>query len=81
MPEGLRGAYIKTRPGIKNGDTMTATDPRSRLRLSGRADRTAHAFDLQPDAGDHFPAPGPVPSEPPWFEDVWVEDPHDASHC
>ncbi|CAM4091277.1 YceD family protein [Palleronia rufa] len=29
---------------------MTATAPRSRLRLSGRADRTAHAFDLQPDA-------------------------------
>lgn len=28
-------------------------------------------FDLRADAVDRFPAPGPVPSELPWFEDVW----------
>jgi len=27
--------------------------------------------DLVPDAAAHFPPPGPVPSTPPWFEDVW----------
>lgn len=27
--------------------------------------------DLRPGAADRFPPPGPVPSEPPWFEDVW----------
>lgn len=38
-------------------------------------------LDLVDDAADHFPPPGRVPDEPPWYEDVWVEDPHDASHC
>lgn len=28
-------------------------------------------LDLVPDAAEHFPPPGPVPDEPPWFEDVW----------
>ena len=28
--------------------------------------------DLQPDAGEHFPPPAPVPAEAPWFEDVWA---------
>lgn len=30
------------------------------------------AADLTADAADHFPAPGPVPAEPPWYEDVWT---------
>jgi GNAT superfamily N-acetyltransferase len=28
-------------------------------------------LDLTPDAPRRFPAPGPVPSEVPWFEDAW----------
>ncbi len=28
--------------------------------------------DLTAEAPDHFPPPGPVPDEVPWFEDVWV---------
>jgi GNAT superfamily N-acetyltransferase len=28
--------------------------------------------DLTPEAASRFPAPGPVPAEPPWYEDVWV---------
>lgn len=31
-----------------------------------------YVLDLQPDAADHFAPPGEVPTEPPWFEDVWV---------
>ena len=27
--------------------------------------------DLTADAPSHFPPPGPVPDQPPWFEDVW----------
>lgn len=27
--------------------------------------------DLTADAPAHFPPPGPVPDQPPWFEDVW----------
>lgn len=27
--------------------------------------------DLTPDAPARFPAPGPVPAEPPWYEDAW----------
>jgi GNAT superfamily N-acetyltransferase len=27
--------------------------------------------DLAPDADDHFPPPGPWPTSPPWYEDVW----------
>lgn len=38
-------------------------------------------LDLTDDAADHFPAPGPVPDEPPWYEDVWQDDPHQSSHC
>lgn len=37
-------------------------------------------LDLTDDAADRFPPPGPVPDEPPWYEDVWVPDPHDGSH-
>lgn len=28
--------------------------------------------DLTPDAAGHFPPPGPVPAEIPWFEDAWA---------
>jgi GNAT superfamily N-acetyltransferase len=28
--------------------------------------------ELTPEAAHRFPAPGPVPTEPPWYEDVWV---------
>jgi ribosomal protein S18 acetylase RimI-like enzyme len=31
-------------------------------------------FDLTPDAAAAFPPPGPVPAEPPWYEDVWALD-------
>lgn len=31
----------------------------------------AFCLDLAADAAAHFPAPGPVPDEPPWFEDLW----------
>lgn len=31
-------------------------------------------YDLTPDAVTVFPPPGPVPSEPPWYEDVWALD-------
>lgn len=29
-------------------------------------------LDLVDDAAEHFPPPGPIPAEPPWFEDVWA---------
>jgi GNAT superfamily N-acetyltransferase len=29
-------------------------------------------LDLTDEAPDHFPPPGAVPAEPPWFEDVWA---------
>ncbi|MFP4149619.1 MAG: GNAT family N-acetyltransferase [Nitriliruptoraceae bacterium] len=29
-------------------------------------------YDLTEDAAAAFPAPGPVPAEPPWYEDVWA---------
>lgn len=32
-----------------------------------------YQLDLTPDAGDHFPAPGPVRDPLPWFEDLWAE--------
>lgn len=35
-------------------------------------DGFAFTYDLTPDAREHFPAPGAVPTRPPWFEDVWV---------
>lgn len=38
-------------------------------------------LDLAADAAEHFPPPGPVPTEPPWYEDVWGADPHASSHC
>jgi ribosomal protein S18 acetylase RimI-like enzyme len=31
-------------------------------------------YDLTADAAAAFPAPGPVPAEPPWYEDVWALD-------
>lgn len=31
-------------------------------------------YDLAPDAAGVFPPPGPVPAEPPWYEDVWALD-------
>lgn len=33
-----------------------------------------YTLDLTPDAPARFPAPGPVPAEPPWFEDVPQEN-------
>jgi ribosomal protein S18 acetylase RimI-like enzyme len=30
------------------------------------------ALDLTDEAADHFPPPGPVPDQPPWYEDVWT---------
>ncbi len=30
-----------------------------------------YTCDLTPAAAERFPAPGPVPDEAPWFEDVW----------
>lgn len=37
----------------------------------------AFALDLTDDAHLHFPPPGPVPAQPPWFEELWI-DPDDA---
>jgi GNAT superfamily N-acetyltransferase len=34
-----------------------------------------YVLDLRPDAAEHFAPPGPVPAEPPWFEDVWALPP------
>ncbi len=36
-------------------------------------------LDLAPDAVDHFPPPGPVPPEPPWYLDRPGRDPHAGS--
>jgi len=35
-------------------------------------DGVVFTLDLVPDAAEHFPPPGPVPEEVPWFEDVWT---------
>lgn len=35
----------------------------------------AYTLDLTPDARDHFPAPGPSPDPPPWYEDLPAERP------
>lgn len=40
------------------------------VRFPG-GDGVVFTCDLVPDAADHFPAPGPVPAELPWFEDAW----------
>ncbi len=40
----------------------------------------AYACDLVPDASAAFPAPGPVPPTPPWYEDAWRDRP-DARPC
>jgi GNAT superfamily N-acetyltransferase len=31
-----------------------------------------YTLDLTPEAPRRFPAPGPLPAEPPWYEDAWV---------
>lgn len=41
----------------------------------------AFCLDLAADAADHFPAPGPVPAEPPWFEDLWRDEAAAACSC
>lgn len=41
------------------------------VRFPG-GDGVAFTYDLRPDAPERFPAPGPVPDELPWFEDVWA---------
>lgn len=39
-------------------------------------------LDLTPDAAEHFAPPGPVPDEPPWFEDAWGRtDPEGSPIC
>jgi GNAT superfamily N-acetyltransferase len=40
------------------------------VRFPG-GDGVVFTRDLVTDADDHFPPPGPVPTEPPWFEDAW----------
>lgn len=40
------------------------------VRFPG-GDGYVFTLDLTPDAPVHFPPPGPVPQQPPWFEDVW----------
>lgn len=39
------------------------------------------SHDLVPDASDHFPPPGPVPDQVPWYEDAWglLPDRHQTS--
>ncbi len=32
----------------------------------------AYQRDLSDDAPEHFPPPGPIPAQPPWFEDAWA---------
>lgn len=39
-------------------------------------------LDLVEDAADHFAVPGPVPDDPPWFEDAWgLTAPRDSPIC
>jgi GNAT superfamily N-acetyltransferase len=40
------------------------------VRFPG-GDGVVFDLDLRPDAGEHFAPPGPVPDEPPWYEDAW----------
>jgi len=35
-------------------------------------DGVVFTLDLVAEAAEHFPPPGPIPEEPPWFEDVWT---------
>lgn len=39
----------------------------------------AFQLDLTEDAADRFPPPGPVPDEPPWYEDVFGDGPQRVS--
>lgn len=41
----------------------------------------AFSLDLTDDAGDRFAAPGPVPDEPPWYEEIWVREQEDPPVC
>jgi GNAT superfamily N-acetyltransferase len=47
-----------------------ARRPDLAVRFPG-GDGVVFTYDLTPDAAEHFPAPGPIPSVPPWFEDAW----------
>lgn len=40
------------------------------VRFPG-GDGVVFTIDLTDEAPDRFPAPGPIPSDRPWFEDVW----------
>ena len=41
------------------------------VRFPG-GDGVAFTCELVPDADEHFPPPGPVPAEPPWYADAWA---------
>jgi GNAT superfamily N-acetyltransferase len=48
-------------------------DPRPDLAVRfPNGDGVAFTLDLTDEAVERFPPPGPVPDEPPWFEDVWA---------
>jgi GNAT superfamily N-acetyltransferase len=48
-------------------------DPRPDLAVRfPSGDGVAFTLDLTDEAASRFPAPGPVPDELPWFEDVWA---------
>ena len=41
----------------------------------------AFALDLTDEAPERFPEPGPVPDDPPWFEDLWAREDDDPTPC
>jgi GNAT superfamily N-acetyltransferase len=48
-------------------------DPRPDLAVRfPNGDGVAFTLDLTEEASERFPAPGPVPDELPWYEDVWA---------
>lgn len=41
----------------------------------------AFSLDLTEEASSRFPPPGPVPDEPPWYEELWIQDEDDPPVC
>ena len=41
----------------------------------------AFSLDLTPEAPGRFAAPGPVPDEPPWYEEIWAREEDDPAVC
>lgn len=41
----------------------------------------AFSLDLTDQAAERFATPGPVPDEPPWYEEIWVRGDDDPSVC